>query len=151
MDKGYSTFYRIQETLQSSLKIALRSSVWSLSNLSWPPSKSRLRLDSLWIISAWTIRRIVGRPACVLSCVLTFTPEIKIGRVAWCKRMLRKRACFWGDVVSLDEVYFSIGANTRCRLVRWPCGNPRNQTKYTRKFGGSQRNSWSYAVSLEDG
>ena len=44
-----------------------------------------------------TLRRIIldfGRPACVSSWVLALTQEMKIGHVAWCKRMMSKRASF---------------------------------------------------------
>ena len=49
---------------------------------------------------------------------MSFTPDMKIGKVVWCKRMLRKRACFWVYVVFLDEVYFSIKATTSEELFK---------------------------------
>ena len=80
-------------------------------------------------LSARTIRRIIldsGQTACVSSQVLALTEEMKIGRVAWCKRMMRKRASFRKDVVSEDEVYFSTKVTTGERLVRQLRGTPCN-------------------------
>ena len=82
-------------------------------------------------LSARTIRRIIldsGRTACVSSQVLALTQEMKIWRVAWCKRMMRKRASFRKDVVSEDEVYFSTKVTTGERLVRQLRGTPCNHS-----------------------
>ena len=71
-------------------------------------------------LSTRTNRRIIldsGRPACVSSRVLALTQEMKIGRVACCKRMMRKKAFFRKDIVSKDEVYFSTKVTTGKRLV----------------------------------
>ena len=87
-------------------------------------------------LSARTIRMIIldsGRPACVSSRVLALSQKMKIGRVAWRKRMMRKRASFLKEVVFVDEVYFSIKALTGGRLVCRPRRTPRNYSKYTRK------------------
>ena len=56
-------------------------------------------------LSARTIRRIIldsGRSACVSSQVLALTQEMKIGRVAWCKRMMR----WWGRGLPLGKMLF---------------------------------------------
>ena len=64
----------------------------------------------------------------------------------------RKRACFWGDVVSSTKLlpnrgHHSLGVDLSAVHVVFPATNQNT----LRRFGGSQRNCWSCAVSLDDG
>ena len=54
--------------------------------------------------------------------------------MAWCKRMMRKRASFRKDVVSEDEVHFSIKVTTGERIVHQLRGTSCNHFKYTKKI-----------------
>ena len=75
----------------------------------------------------------LGRLARVSARKPHLTDKMKLERVGWSKRNLRKPKKRWDSVLYVDEVMFSTKADTTGRLVRRPRGASRTDPKYTRK------------------
>ena len=95
----------------------------------------RMYPKTLERLSARTVRRILleelDLPACVPPKKPYLTEAMKLDRIAWSKRGLRKPNKFWKRIAYFDEVLFECkGRAGGWRLVRRPKGRERFNPKY---------------------